>query len=301
MRFKRPLAALFLACLPPACTMASAAEPGLPPLARAATGVWRADLDGDGHEDLVVSHDQGYGVYLFVPPAQARAGLGWTAGWTRVMREGTPGDEAALPLLTGPDVTFADGVLQAGDVRMTYDELLRVPGPRPRSAEESLRTMRLPAGFTATLAAAEPLVMDPVFIDWDERGRMWVAEMGDYPFAEGEATSDGRITWRDGVPGEGAGRGLQSGRRATRSTSSTAFAGDSTAGCMAPTATAAATSSARGRAKGSRSAATTSGLIHGPENFAWKPARRSAASGGTTSATGSATTMPRPAGTTGCR
>jgi putative membrane-bound dehydrogenase-like protein len=212
MRFKRPLAALFLACLPPACTTASAAEPELPPLARAATGVWRADLDGDGHEDLVVSHDQGYGVYLFVPPDQARAGLGWTAGWTRVMREGKPGDEAALPLLTGPDVTFADGVLQAGDVRMTYDELLRVPGPRPRSPEESLRAMRLPAGFTATLAVAEPLVMDPVFIDWDERGRMWVAEMGDYPFAEGEATSDGRITWRDGVPGEGAGRGLQSGR-----------------------------------------------------------------------------------------
>lgn len=26
--------------------------------------------------------------------------------------------------------------------------------------------------------------------------------MGDYPFAEGEATSDGQVTWRDGVPGE---------------------------------------------------------------------------------------------------
>jgi putative membrane-bound dehydrogenase-like protein len=72
--------------------------------------------------------------------------------------------------------------------------------------------MRLPDGFTATLVAAEPLVMDPVFIDWDEHGRMWVAEMGDYPFAEGEATSDGKVTWQDGVPGEGAGQGLQTGR-----------------------------------------------------------------------------------------
>jgi putative membrane-bound dehydrogenase-like protein len=54
--------------------------------------------------------------------------------------------------------------------------------------------------------------MDPVFIDWDERGRMWVAEMGDYPFAEGEATRDGSVTWRDGVPGEGADRPLRAGR-----------------------------------------------------------------------------------------
>jgi putative membrane-bound dehydrogenase-like protein len=191
---------------------AIAAEPHLPQLARADAGVWRVDLDGDGHEDLVVSHDGGYGVYLFVPPERARAGLGWTAGWTRVMREGRPGDEHALPPLTGADVTFADGAMQAGGVRMTYEELLRVPGPKPRSPGESLRAMRLPEGFRATLVAAEPLVVDPVFVDWDEHGRMWVAEMGDYPFAEGEATSDGAVTWRDGVPGEGAGRGLQFGR-----------------------------------------------------------------------------------------
>ena len=195
-----------------ACPVASATEPELPPLAQTDNGVWRVDLDGDGHEDLVVSHEAGYGVYLFVPPERASEGLGWTVGWTRVMREGQPGDEAALPLLTGTDVTFDDGVMQAGSVRMTYEELLRVPGPKPRSPEESRRAMRLPEGFTATLVASEPLVMDPVFIDWDEHGRMWVAEMGDYPFAEGEATSDGKVTWQDGVPGEGAGQGLQTGR-----------------------------------------------------------------------------------------
>jgi putative membrane-bound dehydrogenase-like protein len=204
---------LFMACAANvAAGMASATAAELPPLARAAAGVWKVDLDGDGHDDLVVSHEQGYGVYLFVPPDRVRVSMGWTAGWTRVMREGKPGDEHALPLLTGPGVTFADGVMQAGGVRLTYEELLRVPGPRPRSPQESLRAMRLPHGFTATLVAAEPLVMDPVFIDWDERGRMWVAEMGDYPFAEGEATSDGKVTWRDGIPGEGAGRGLQAGR-----------------------------------------------------------------------------------------
>jgi putative membrane-bound dehydrogenase-like protein len=206
------MSVLLLTCLLAACPMATASEPELPPLARADAGVWRVDLDSDGHEDLVVSHERGFGVYLFVPPERAKPHLGWTAGWTRVMREGQPDDEAALPLLTGSDVAFADGVMQAGGVRMTYEELLRVPGPKPLSAGNSLGRMRLPAGFTATLVAAEPLVMDPVFIDWDERGRMWVAEMGDYPFAEGESTSDGKVTWRDGVPGEGAGQGLQAGR-----------------------------------------------------------------------------------------
>jgi putative membrane-bound dehydrogenase-like protein len=208
----RPRPSLVPALLLVACTTASAAESELPPLAQADTGVWRVDLDADGHEDLVVSHGGGYGVYLFVPSERAKPGLGWPAGWTRVMREGKPGDEAALPPLTGADVTFANGIMQAGGVRMTYEELLRVPGPKPRSPEESHVAMRLPPGLTATLVAAEPLVMDPVFIDWDERGRMWVAEMGDYPFAEGEATSDGKVTWKDGVPGEGAGQGLQTGR-----------------------------------------------------------------------------------------
>ena len=208
----RPLAWPAFLLLLLAWPLAPADEPQLPPLARAAAGVWRVDLDGDTHDDLVVSHDTGYGVYLFVPPEKASAGLEWTVGWTRVMREGEPGDGAALPLLAGTSVRFADGVMQAGDVRMTYEELLRVPGPQPQSPEESRRALRLPEGFTATLVASEPLVMDPVFIDWDERGRMWVVEMGDYPFAEGETTSDGKVTWQDGVPGEGAGQGLQTGR-----------------------------------------------------------------------------------------
>ena len=45
-----------------ACPAVSATEPELPPLAQTDTGVWRVDLDGDGHEDLVVSHEAGYGV-----------------------------------------------------------------------------------------------------------------------------------------------------------------------------------------------------------------------------------------------
>lgn len=192
--------------------MAAAAEDALPPLARDGAGVLRADLDGDGHEDLVVSNDRGYGVYLYVPPDKARTNLEWLPGWTRVMREGQPGDADALPPLTAGDAILADGRLHVGGRTWTFEELLRVPFPAPQTPAESRATMELASGFEISLAAAEPEVMDPVFIDFDEQGRMWVAEMGDYPFAEGEQTSDGSVTWQDGVPGEGAGRGLATGR-----------------------------------------------------------------------------------------
>jgi putative membrane-bound dehydrogenase-like protein len=52
----------------------------------------------------------------------------------------------------------------------------------PVSPEESLRHLVLAEDdLTVELAAAEPEVIDPVAIKFDEDGRMWVAEMRDYP------------------------------------------------------------------------------------------------------------------------
>ncbi len=99
----------------------------------------------------------------------------------------------------------------------------------PLSPAESLAKIHVPVGFTAELVAAEPLLESPVAIDWDERGRLWVVEMVDYPlgldgkgkpggrvriledtngdgrydkttiFAEGLKFPTGILTWRDGV------------------------------------------------------------------------------------------------------
>src|SRR5207244_951670 len=99
----------------------------------------------------------------------------------------------------------------------------------PLSPAESLAKIHVPAGFKAELVAAEPLLLDPVAFDWDERGRLWVVEMADYPlgmdnqgkpggrvrvledtdgdgrydkstlFADGLNYPNGLITWRDGV------------------------------------------------------------------------------------------------------
>jgi putative membrane-bound dehydrogenase-like protein len=52
----------------------------------------------------------------------------------------------------------------------------------PVSAQESLSLLELAdPRLKVELAAAEPQVLDPVAIAFDEKARMWVVEMGDYP------------------------------------------------------------------------------------------------------------------------
>ncbi len=201
------LGVLLAAPLPGADTTAHE----LPALAKQG-GARFADLNGDGHDDLIISNPQGYGVYLF-NPVEAKH-VDWKVGWTQVLREGAAGDANSLPLIARADggeneVVFENGAMlvRAPDKehRLPFSDLLRVPGPPPQSPEQSLRSLQTAPGWEARLVAAEPLVRDPVFFDWDERGRLWVVEMGDYPFAPGETT-------RDGAVGQGKVSELQSGR-----------------------------------------------------------------------------------------
>ncbi len=61
---------------------------------------------------------------------------------------------------------------------------LRVP---PKEPADALKTFRLRPGFRIELVAAEPLIRDPVAIDFDEAGRMYVVEypeFNEYSFAK---------------------------------------------------------------------------------------------------------------------
>lgn len=51
----------------------------------------------------------------------------------------------------------------------------------PKTAEESLACLQVEPGLKVELVAAEPLVRDPVSIAFDQEGRMFVVEYGDYP------------------------------------------------------------------------------------------------------------------------
>ena len=85
--------------------------------------------------------------------------------------------------------------------------LQQVPeGSPPLSPEEALKTFHMPPGYRVELVASEPLIQDPVMIDWDGEGRMWAVEMPGYMpdiQANGEHAPIGKIvvledTNRDG-------------------------------------------------------------------------------------------------------
>ncbi len=48
------------------------------------------------------------------------------------------------------------------------------------TGEQAAAKMTVPPGFEAKLAAAEPMITQPMAFCWDDRGRMWVAENRDF-------------------------------------------------------------------------------------------------------------------------
>src|SRR5206468_3499212 len=51
----------------------------------------------------------------------------------------------------------------------------------PLAPEESQKQIHVPPGFEVRLFASEPEVVNPVAMTWDERGRLWVLELYEYP------------------------------------------------------------------------------------------------------------------------
>ncbi len=59
-------------------------------------------------------------------------------------------------------------------------------------------------GFTVELAAAEPLVKDPIAFEWGADGKLWVVEMGDYPLGvDGKGKPGGVVRFLEDTDGDG--------------------------------------------------------------------------------------------------
>ncbi|MFM7102575.1 MAG: PVC-type heme-binding CxxCH protein, partial [Verrucomicrobiota bacterium] len=95
------------------------------------------------------------------------------------------------PPLAGSAVTLEDGQVVIRHParegrperveRVAAREWIDFRMPPPRSPEAALASFRVRPGFRVELAAAEPVVVDPVAFDWGPDGRLWVVEMRDYP------------------------------------------------------------------------------------------------------------------------
>ncbi|MCC7377338.1 MAG: c-type cytochrome [Verrucomicrobiales bacterium] len=72
------------------------------------------------------------------------------------------------------------------------------------SPEEARKRFTVPEGFEIRLFASEPEVVNPVAMTWDERGRLWVVELYEYPLGAkpGEAPRD-RIKILEDTDGDG--------------------------------------------------------------------------------------------------
>ena len=74
----------------------------------------------------------------------------------------------------------------------------------PRSPEETLKSIHLSPDLAIELVAAEPLIADPVAIDWGPDGKLWVVEMADYPYGmDGKGKPGGRIKYLESTKNDG--------------------------------------------------------------------------------------------------
>ncbi|MEX0742290.1 MAG: hypothetical protein WD079_05785, partial [Phycisphaeraceae bacterium] len=86
-----------------------------------------------------------------------------------------------------------------------------IPESPVRTAEETMATFELPPGFRVELVAAEPLLHDPIAIDFGLDGRLWVVELPSYnwdyrehlPGYESEPPPPGRVVVLEDTNGDG--------------------------------------------------------------------------------------------------
>ena len=77
------------------------------------------------------------------------------------------------------------------------------PPNKPYSPAEAIAKMTAPEGFTVELVAAEPHLVNPVAMTFDERGRVWVTESVEYPRKPAGPGKD-RVKILEDTDGDGA-------------------------------------------------------------------------------------------------
>ncbi|MBC8115180.1 MAG: hypothetical protein H7062_12420, partial [Candidatus Saccharimonas sp.] len=169
-------------------------------------GLRYLDLNEDGNLDVVFSSHKQFGCWLW-DPINGK----WSIELLNVKRGEKPAALELPPIVRedGSDNGFfvrdrhlcwinedTDG-LPDFIMRVAFDKLLGDRLPDAKSPEAAKQSMRVAPGYRVDLVAHEPLTMDPVAFDWGPDGKLWVAEMADYPNGipeGGGARAEGRET-----------------------------------------------------------------------------------------------------------
>ncbi len=91
-----------------------------------------------------------------------------------------------------------DSLLQAAELVS-----FRYPEGGPTAPAEAAKKIRVSREFDLSLVAAEPFIVKPIWIDWDARGRTWLAITPDYPFKQDKAPARDAILILEDTNGDG--------------------------------------------------------------------------------------------------
>lgn len=164
-------------------------------------------VEGDHHEPWTWVKESGKGRVFYT--AYGHDERTWNnPGFQQLMKEGilwAVGDKVKEKWTayrkTLPTLVYRD---EAGIPN--YEK--RSPSPKyqdPLSAEESAKLIQVPVGFDLELFASEPDIINPIAMEWDERGRLWVVETVDYPntVRDDKGVGDDRIKILEDTNGDG--------------------------------------------------------------------------------------------------
>src|SRR5688500_7167267 len=76
------------------------------------------------------------------------------------------------------------------------------PPNEPRSPDEAVKHMTVPDGFSVEVVAAEPDIVNPIAMCFDERGRIWITESVEYP-RESAGPGHDRVKILEDTDGDG--------------------------------------------------------------------------------------------------
>ena len=181
-------------------------------------GLRFVDLNGDGHDDLLFSNENEYSVHIFI--AKPVTWLGWEKGWSYRLRSGKRGTPRDIPMIVRAGAHRNNGAWFHGErmivqnedtaslpdkvAQVSFAELQTGDDSPAKSPEEGLAAFRLQPGFKIELVASEPLVIDPVALDWGPDGKLWVVEMRDYPLGmDGKGKAGGVVKFLEDTKGTG--------------------------------------------------------------------------------------------------